>query len=119
MVAHELAENLVKYASGDAIALEVSVEDLPDGGTLCTVISRNSAEPARLEEARRGLSALLQAEEPRAFYSRLMAENAFRSGSGLGLARIRAEGGFDIEFSIDGSTLTVRASSRWRKSEHV
>ena len=50
------------------------------------------------------------AEDPVVYYDQLIAESAPRSGgSGLGLARIRAEGELDLDFAIDGNELTISA----------
>jgi hypothetical protein len=113
MAVHEIAENLAKYADGDFVSIEVAVEDVGESEIRCTVSSRNAASPERLAEAGRALTAVANAQNPGAYYRRLMTENAFKPGSGLGFARIRAEGGFALEFEIEGTQLRLKAVGQW------
>ena len=55
------------------------------------------------------------ATTPDVVYQKIMRENAFKPTSGLGLARIRVEGGFAIEAAVEGTALTLTASATWAK----
>ena len=115
MAVHELAENLVKYADGADVALELDIEERVGGEVCCTITARNQASPQQLAEVRRIIGELCDAKEPEVVYRKLMTENAFKSTSGLGLARIRAEGGFESTCDVDGTTLTLRATASWTR----
>ena len=72
------------------------------------VRASNETTPERLQEVEGRLRELAEAEDPVALYDRLIMETAPRTDvSGLGLARIRAEGELNIDYSIEGNALTV------------
>lgn len=107
MAIHELAENLVKYGNSNSVRLDVEVERVR-GGSVLRLTTRNSAAPERLAEAVRILQGLRDAEDPVAYYDQLVLESAPKEGvSGLGLARIRAEGDLDLDFEVDGNQLCI------------
>jgi hypothetical protein len=107
MVAHELAENIAKYSTAPEVTLEVDLSK--DGaGRALTIRTRNRASPERLADVARRMRELALADNPDALYDRLLEESLAVEGvSGLGLARIRAESGLDLEYSIEGDELTV------------
>jgi hypothetical protein len=103
-------ENLVKYSCGDSAKIEVQLEEQNSSVSAFTIRATNRACPERLAEVKEKLGALRAAEDPVEFYDRLIAEAAPRAGgSGLGLARIRAETNIDLDFAIEGDELTVIA----------
>lgn len=107
MAIHELAENLVKYGASDSVRLDVEVERV-GGGSVLRLRTRNHAAPERLAEAVRILQGLRDAVDPVAYYDQLVLESAPKEGvSGLGLARIRAEGDLDLDFEVDGNQLCI------------
>lgn len=107
MAAQELAENLAKYSSGEQVSLRAELTS-GDEGTVLELSATNQSSPAQLEEVERHLRELTTAEDPVALYDRLILESApSEESSGLGLARIRAEGEFDVKYQIQGSELTV------------
>jgi hypothetical protein len=62
-------------------------------------------------EVEQRIIALMAAKDPAAFYDRLIEESIAHKGvSGLGLARIRAESGFDFDYTIEGDELTLVVS---------
>ena len=66
----------------------------------------------------RCLLALVDAKDPAQHYDSLIRASAPKAeGSGLGLARLRAEGELTVDYSIDGDqlTITVHASVEPRK----
>jgi len=112
MAAHELAENMTKYSSGSAVSLEVELSE-QDGEHLLTLRTRNHASPERLLEVSKRLSEIRAASDPAQLYDRLIEETAPLEGvSGLGLARIRAEG-LDFDYAIHGDELTLIVEERF------
>ncbi len=112
MAAHELTENITKYSTTSLVSLEVELYELAGVHTL-SMKTKNEASPARLAEVERRLKALKTFPDPIELYDRLIAETAEVEGvSGLGLARIRAEGGLSFDYSIDGNELTLVVQGR-------
>jgi hypothetical protein len=112
MAAHELAENMTKYSSGSAVSLEVELSEL-GGEHLLTLRTRNHASPERLREVSQRLSEIRSAVDPAKLYDRLIEESAPLAGvSGLGLARIRAEG-LQFDYAIHGDELTLIVEERF------
>lgn len=107
MAAHELAENVAKYSVASPVNLEVELAE-NEGLHVLIIRARNSAAPERLAEVQRRLAELKATDDPAALYYHLIQESLTREGgSGLGLARIRAESGLDLDYSISGNELTV------------
>ena len=107
MAAQELAENLVKYSVGSEVKLAAQLTGTRDRAELC-LRATNRSTPAQLDQVERCLAALVKAQDPAAHYDRLMREAAPREeGSGLGLARLRAEGELNVDYSIEGDQLTI------------
>ena len=122
MAAHELAENIIKYSSGPRVSLELALEER-DGACVMKICARNEASPERLREVERRLFELKTAVDPVKHYDDLIIETAMVEGvSGLGLARVRAEGGLDVDYKIEGNELTIIAHApvgRWRGDEQL
>src|SRR5688572_19055238 len=107
MAIHELAENLVKYGTSSSVRLEVEVER-GDNGSLLRLRTTNTARPECLAEAVRILQGLRDADDPIAYYDALVLASAPKDGvSGLGLARIRAEGDLELDFEVNGDQLCI------------
>lgn len=107
MAAQELAENLVKYSVGHEVKLHASLTETRDSAEL-RLRATNRSTPAQLDQVERCLTALVKATDPEAHYDGLMREAALREvGSGLGLARLRAEGELNVDYSIEGDQLTI------------
>ena len=107
MAAHELAENITKYSTTSRVSLEVELSEV-GGQHVLSVKTRNHASPERLVEMEKRLKELKFTEDPMGVYDRMIEETAPLEGvSGLGLARIRAEGGLDFDYKIDGNELTL------------
>jgi len=107
MAANELAENVVRYSTGSRVSIDVKLEDTPTSAVL-RVRTSNQTTPERLREVEARLQELTRTRDPIELYDRMIRETAPKTGvSGLGLARIRAEGELDLEYSIDGSALSI------------
>ncbi|XXU13508.1 hypothetical protein WMF47_32080 [Sorangium sp. So ce861] len=122
MAAHELAENVIKYSSGPRVSLELALEE-SESACVMKICARNEASPERLREVERRLFELKTATDPVKHYDDLICETAMVEGvSGLGLARVRAEGGLDVDYKIEGNELTIIAHApvgRWRGDERL
>lgn len=110
MAAHELLENAVQYGTSPTASLELTLEE----GTspaffVVTLKASNETSLDRLREAAQCLTAVGDASDPIGHYDDLVRMRANQDGSGLGLARIRAEGEFAISYDISATELSVMA----------
>jgi hypothetical protein len=111
MAAHELAENITKYSTASRVSLEVELAEKGGVHTL-SVRTQNQAAPDRLDELQKRLEELKTTKDPVALYDRMIEQSAPLEGvSGLGLARIRAEGGLDFDYRIEGNEVTLVVQS--------
>ncbi len=115
MAAYELVENIVKYGSPVSADLRIELER-ERTTTIVRVKTRNTAPPGPMERAVQVLSDVREAADPLAYYDKRVLETLPKSGdSGLGLARIRAEGDLAIDFQVDGSELSIVAKGEFAK----
>lgn len=111
MAAHELAENITKYSTTSRVSLEVELAEV-DGVHTLSVRTCNQAAPERLAELAKRLEELKTTPDPVGLYDRMIEQSAPLEGvSGLGLARIRAEGGLDFDYNIRGNEVTLVVQS--------
>ena len=108
MAAHELMENVAKYSSGGEGSVEVELSQR-DGENFVQVSTKNRASPEQRQMLEHLIGELRNAADPVAYYDAVIAKSARSKGSGLGLARIRAEGKMDVALSIEGDEVTVSA----------
>jgi len=101
-------ENAAKYAVGDKTGLSVYFEA---SGRTASVKLTNQATPEHIARLRACIDEIQGSEEPCVMYQTLMRRTfGIQEESGLGLARIRAEGELDLSLEIEGSTVTIVAS---------
>lgn len=111
MAAHELGENITKYSTASEVSLELELAE-KEGFYVLSVRTKNRTSPERLADVSRRLREIIAAPDPGALYDRLLERSVELDGvSGLGLARIRAEGGVTLVYSIDGDELTVTVAA--------
>jgi hypothetical protein len=106
---HELLENALKYSEERRATLNIEVLPNESGQRVVIQIRNRSGE-----EHIRPLQALLErmnrAADPMEHYVTLMRETSKRKeGSGLGLARLRAEAGMDLDLALEGSQVCITA----------
>ena len=106
---HELLENTLKYSTDGHALLDVTVGDLIDGRRRVQVTARNRATPEQARDLGLRIHALAEAQDPMELYVGLMRDSAQRSGSGLGLARIRVEGEMQLSCALEGDAVIVSA----------
>ena len=117
MAAHELMENVAKYSSGGEGSVEVELSQ-HDGQNYVQVSTKNRASPEQRATLQQLIGELRRADDPIAYYDSAIVRSLRSKGSGLGLARIRAEGKMDVGLSIEGDEVTIcaQASVAMRKS---
>lgn len=112
LVAHELAENVVKYSAGGMCTMEVSIRVPETAGSAIelSLTTKNAATREQLDKAEGYLQRLERAENAERFYDQCIADSATRKvGSGLGLARIRAEGLMQLSHEVSDEYIFVTA----------
>lgn len=114
MAAHELIENVLKYGSTPEVGLEFELER-NEQHSIVRLRTRNTAEPQQLEEVSRRVRELRTAADPVAYYDGLIRATAPVQGvSGLGLARIRAEAGLDVDCTVEGQQVSIVVQATMR-----
>ena len=107
LAVHELLENAAKYAVGKQTALCVRYE--PHGPA--SIEMTNETTPEHIARLRARVREIQAAAEPFAHYQALMRRTVgVDEESGLGLARIRAEGDLSLSLQVDGTMVTIIAS---------
>lgn len=112
---YELLDNAIRYCADGETDLRVGL--MPVGSDwLVTVRTRNRASE---RDVARAVSILerLSDDDPMPVYVEIMREavgrdDATGAGAGLGLARVRAEGGMKIAWEVTGNELEIRAEVR-------
>lgn len=100
MATHELVENAAKYSSDGETAVHIEVVD-HDPGSRIRIRIGNRADAAHLETVRAAFAAMQACPDADAYYQLAMRQSAKRKdGSGLGLARVRAEGEMAMSFEV-------------------
>jgi hypothetical protein len=111
MAAHEMLENLVKYSTGGLSSFEIELRRR-EGDSFIRIQTRNSASEENLGALRRMVDQMVKAPVPGAAYDDLVASSPARSGSGLGLARIRVEADMELACVTEGAIVTLVAERR-------
>jgi hypothetical protein len=115
LAAHELLENALKYAAGGLAHLRI--EGGPEEGPqYIEVRVTNRATSEHVRAACRLVDELAAAPDAHVVYQRVMRRRAGKlDGSGLGLARISAEGEMALDCQVDGDSLSVSATAHIRE----
>jgi anti-sigma regulatory factor (Ser/Thr protein kinase) len=111
MTAHELLENVAKYAEDRHGVLRL-VSRSEEGGRRRLIVSvSNNTSLLHIERIKAIFRELAEAEDPMAHYLTLLRRKTGQDESGLGLARIRAECGMLLSLSVDQQQVRVSATS--------
>jgi two-component sensor histidine kinase len=109
LAVHELLENAAKYAVGDKTGLNVR---FGSKGASASIRLTNQTTPEHIARLRACIEEIQAATEPFVHYQNLMRKTyGVEEESGLGLARIRAEGELKLSLEIHGNMVTIVASS--------
>lgn len=111
MAAYELLENLLKYAGEGASVFDVEICNRAGGGHV-RIRTSNTATSDRVGSVERLVKRIREAADPVSIYDELILAGAGPESSGLGLARIRAEGEMDVACIANGTQVTVVAERR-------
>jgi two-component sensor histidine kinase len=109
LASHELLENAVLHSSDGETEVQIEISLLGNGQTVF-IRTRNTARPEDLDVLRSAFAELDAVEDADAYYLSMMRRSAKRTdGSGLGLARIRAETGMTMTLDISDHHVSICA----------
>jgi hypothetical protein len=109
LATHELLENAVKYAMGPETTVRIEVDLVQEPPAVC-VRTWNRTSPEHRDVLALRFKRLLAAQDVAALYQELMVEASTRTtGSGLGIARIRAEADMNLACEIEGDQVCIIA----------
>lgn len=113
LATHELLENAVAYAIDGETGVRVELND-----DELTVRTWNRTTPDRIAILGQMIDELNRATDPEAHYQDMMNKTAYRTdGSGLGLARIRAEADMLLSYEIATDRVCIAARAKVKHKE--
>jgi hypothetical protein len=106
LATHELLENAVAYSVDNESAIRIEIE-----GDRLVVRTWNRTSAERAAQVRTMIDEMNQIDADQ-YYQQVMIKNAKRTdGSGLGLARIRAEAEMVVTCEVDNDRVCIKASA--------
>jgi len=109
LATHELLENAVRYSTDGETIIRIYIVPTDDGDEL-TIRMENRAEERHHATLGELFEEMNAAEDAMDHYCGVMRRNAKREdGSGLGLARIRAEAEMSLDYEVEGDRVTIIA----------
>jgi hypothetical protein len=105
----ELTENVIKYGRRGSQRVDIALQQRR-GQLYLRIETTNSAPERDIGRAVELLSQIRDSADPVAYYDQLIlsvAPTRDPGVSGLGLARIRAEGELELDYRVDGDVLTI------------
>jgi hypothetical protein len=108
---HELVENAVKFAATGETGIRVEANRKGDTPRV-RVSTWNTSTAEQVKLVRHEFNRMTEVADAFEYYRMRMRETGSRDdGSGLGLARIRAEAGMDLRLRVDGNTVWIFAET--------
>jgi hypothetical protein len=109
LVVHELLENGAKYApAGARMDLSLMLDGSADGSLVIRLT--NPTTPVHVDRLKQFVAEIQAAQDATALYIEMMCRDPFdQNTSGLGLARIRAEGEMNLDLVVAAETATIVA----------
>ncbi|HEY4015757.1 MAG TPA: ATP-binding protein [Polyangiaceae bacterium] len=109
MAVHELLENAIKYSLDDASQVRIEIRA---GKRRISIRTDNRASGASIGAVRDMIRRIHEADDPFEFYCNLVRASAERDEqSGLGLARICAEAGLELDSDVTGDHVSITADA--------
>jgi hypothetical protein len=109
---HELLENAIKYSLDGTTEMRIELRHLT-GASHVSILTENRATRESILAVRNIIDRIHGAEDPFELYCDMIrASLEQESGSGLGLARIRAEAGLEIHSAVCDDHVSVFAEAR-------
>ncbi len=108
LATHELLENAVSYASDGETGVRIEVVD-----NKLMVQTWNRTSPDHIADLIARIDEMNRVADPDEYYQQMLNQTAYRTdGSGLGLARIRAEAEMAITYEVVLDQLHIKASAQ-------
>jgi hypothetical protein len=112
LAVHELLENTLKHSIDGETSVTIDVDQLGESSAIIIAAS-NRAAPENMQQVSSLFDEMDRSMDPFVHYLDLLRRNAKRTdGSGLGLARIRAEGEMAMSYSINADRITIFAETQ-------
>jgi hypothetical protein len=106
---HEMLENAVRYSRDGQTQFSARLWKRGEGVEV-VLTTTNQTEPSDFQAVQALVQAMKDAPNEAVYYSELMRKAAARtSGSGLGLGRVFAESGMQVECDVKDGALTLSA----------
>jgi len=111
MATHELLENTVKYSLDGRASVTIALSRNGHGGVL-SICTRNRASDGDVRNIAGALDEMRAVGDPARYYQLVLRRTAAREiGSGLGLARVYAEGEMTMRYQLAAEELSIVAET--------
>ena len=112
LTTHELLENAVKFAANGSTRLLIETESVDPGSDRVVISVFNHSDLANIHKLNGAFAEMAGEADAFVYYQRLMRRTMKQpEGSGLGLARIRAEGEMALSLQVEGDRVCLRAQA--------